>query len=513
MSSLETRMAAFDAVMYGVEQDPVLRSTIVVMFVLEGEPDLETGIARVERMTRVVPKLRQIVAGNPVSLLPPRWDPDPNFDLDYHLRRYHVQPDDGSLRPAIEIAEQMAEHDFDRDRPLWEMALVTGLADNRSAVIFKIHHAITDGVGGMAMAASIFDLTGDLVMPVGPDPDIPEPREVGSVHRVTESLQAGAEASAESFRFYSQHLRTVLGKLTRDPAGTAVEGADFVASAARVLAPATESMSPIMQGRTLSLRFDLLEAPLADLKAAGKSVGGTLNDAFMAVVSGGLQRYHEVHGSHIADVRVNMPVNLRGSGEAEAGNRWVPARFLIPIDISDPRERMRVLSPLLHAARSEPALPISDFVMRRLVKMPQGMMTAIAGGMMKGTDVAATNVPGPPIPVYMAGAKVLQFVPFAPKGGAALNVALMSYNGSIFLGLNIDTGAIRDPDTLVRCLREALDEVLAVGREPSPAPRAQEPAAKKPVKKAAAKKPAAKKPVNKAAAKKPAAKTSEAGTA
>ena len=120
------RMGAFDAVMWGVEQDPILRSVIVAMVVLDTEPDIDLLVDRITRMTLAVPKLRQRVIGNPVSLIPPRWEVDPNFDLAFHLKRFHV-PADGSDRPLMRIAEQMAEQDFDRDRPLWEMALVAGL--------------------------------------------------------------------------------------------------------------------------------------------------------------------------------------------------------------------------------------------------------------------------------------------------------------------------------------------------------------------------------------------------
>ncbi len=152
------RMGAFDAVMWGIEQDPILRSVIVAMTVLDEAPEVDVLIDRIQRMTIAVPKLRQRVIGNPVSLIPPRWEFDPNFDIAFHLKRFHV-PADGTDRPLMRIAEQMAEQDFDRDRPLWQIALVQGWDGPRSAVIIKLHHAITDGVGGMAMAASLFDLT------------------------------------------------------------------------------------------------------------------------------------------------------------------------------------------------------------------------------------------------------------------------------------------------------------------------------------------------------------------
>jgi hypothetical protein len=111
------RMGAFDAVMWGVEQDPVLRSVVVAMTVLDNDPEVDLLVDRVTRMTLAVPKLRQRVIGNPVSPIPPRWEVDPNFDLAFHLKRFHV-PGDGTDRPLMRIAEQMAEQDFDRDRPL-----------------------------------------------------------------------------------------------------------------------------------------------------------------------------------------------------------------------------------------------------------------------------------------------------------------------------------------------------------------------------------------------------------
>ena len=216
-----------------------------------------------------------------------------------------------------------------------------------------------------------------------------------------------------------------------------------------------------MTGRSLDVRCALLHAPLADLKAAGKSVGGTLNDAFMAVVARGLRAYHSGLGVDVEALRVNMPVNMRTDGDSSGGNAWVPARFALPLVGATPQDTMRELHPVLLAARTEPALPVSTVVYRLLCTLPNPLATAIAGGLMKGTDVAATNVPGPPFPVYVSGARVTRLVPFAPKGGAALNVALMSYDGTAFLGITIDPVAVTDPDLLVDCLSAALQAVTS----------------------------------------------------
>ena len=466
-TKIDARMGVFDAVMWGVETDPLLRSVITLVVFLDKKPDREVLTSRVEAMTLRVPALRRRVVGNPVSLVPPRWE-NTDFDLDYHLQ-FRRAPGKRDERAVLGVAEHMAEQDFDRARPLWECYVVEGMVHDRAAVIMKIHHAITDGVGGMAMAASLFDLSaepGDR-----PEEELPAPEEdweeADIVERVAESVQwQGSRVVGQAKSLVGKGTELVTSAVT-DPVGTAKGGADFTASAARLLAPASNPLSPVMRGRSLGVHFAIASLPLANLKAAGKRNGGTLNDAFMALVSGALAKYHARHGVTTEEapaVRVNMPVNLRAKGDAPAqGNRWVPARFPLPLSPADPSERIKALSPVLMQARTEPALEISENIFRLLTSLPRPATTAIAGGMMKGTDVAATNVPGPPIPVYMAGAKVEQLVPFAPKCGAALNVALMTYNGIAELGINMDTAAIYDYDVLLECIQESVDEINALG--------------------------------------------------
>ncbi len=516
------RMGAFDAVMWGVEQDPVLRSVIVAMTILDKEPEVELLVDRITRMTLAVPKLRQRVVGNPVSLIPPRWEVDDNFDITYHLKRYHV-PSDGTDRPLMRIAEQLGEHDFDRNRPLWEMALVQGWDGDRAAVILKLHHAITDGVGGMAMAASLFDLTRTPSTDLGPLPPEPTGDVLGLPGRVVNGVQFAGKAAIARGRALAGGVVDVTAHAVSDPGSTAVEGAAFAQSAARLLAPASEPLSPLMHGRSLSTEMAVIQVPFAAFKAAAKKAGGTLNDAYMAAVAGGTARYHEAHSAPCEYVRVNMPVNMRTSNDSSGGNRWVPARFPMPIDSGPAIDRIRRLSPVLKQARTEPALVLSDTIYRLLTALPQSAATSISAGMMRGVDLAITNVPGPPIALYSAGAEVQAIVPFAPKGGASANIGLMTYNGTGYVGINIDTRAIPDADVFLEHIRAGFDEVLAiadpeahavigihsgqapaegaivreVGRRPPlgsrKAPAKKAPAKKAPAKKAAAKKAPAKK--------------------
>ena len=495
------RMGAFDAVMWGVEQDPILRSVIVAMTVLDSDPEVDVLVDRITRMTLAVPKLRQRVIGNPVSPIPPRWEVDPNFDLAFHLKRFHV-PADGTDRPLMRIAEQMAEQDFDRDRPLWEMALVQGWDGDRSAVIIKLHHAITDGVGGMAMAASLFDLTRAPAAPLGAMPPEPSGNVLGLPGRVINGTRFAVSATYQRGRALTGGAIGLVERVAADPGESVVSGAAFAQSVARLLAPANEPLSPLMHGRSLSVQLAVIQVPFTPFKAAAKTVGGTLNDTYMAAIGGGVAAYHEAHNAPCEYLRVNMPVNMRTSSDDTAGNRWVPARFPMPIDSGDPATRIKRLAPLLMQARKEPALVVSDTIYRLLTALPQSAATSVAAGMMKGCDLAITNVPGPPIALYASGAQVEAIVPFAPKAGAAANVGLMTYNGTAYIGINIDTRAIPDPEVFIECIRAAFDEVLAIAdpdaravvgvhsgtpmSEAAPAKKA--PAKKAPAKKAPAKK-------------------------
>ena len=460
----DERMGAFDAVMWGIEDDPILRSVIVAVVTTESEPDRQRLTERAERLSRVIPQLRQRVIGNPLSLVPPRWETDPHFDLDYHLRWTGLPQGERTLRGVLRLAEIAAEQDFDRDRPLWEVTVATGLDGGGSAIVIKLHHAITDGVGGMMLAATLFDLVADGV-DLGPLPDAPRPQRsldplqrlsAGVDYEITEShgLLTGAASGGIGF----------LRRAITDPVGSLQATSSFALSASRLLAPASTPMSPIMTDRSLDVRCALLHAPLSDLKSASRHAGGTLNDAFMAVVARGLRSYHSALGCDVDALRVNMPVNMRKADDAPVrGNAWVPARFALPLTGRTATDTMRDLHPVLLAARTEPALPVSAAVYRILSTLPNQVATLIAGGLMKGTDVAATNVPGPPFPVYVAGAKVDRIVPFAPKGGASLNVALMTYDGTAFLGITMDSAAVSDTDLLVNCLSAALHEVTTVG--------------------------------------------------
>ena len=452
------RMSDEDALMWSIEKDPMLRSTITTVILLERPIDRETLRRTFERLTRVVPRLRQRVRSNLMSLAPPRWEIDPNLDLDYHLRAARV-PGDGSLRDLLRMTQPIAMQGFDRARPQWECTAVDGLADGRDALILKFHHAMTDGVGGVRLMLELFDLTPDA--PERAMPPAPPVHVLNQTERFTDALGHQARTQVGLLRELTGAGTHVATSAITDPIGTFANAAELAASAARVLRPSPAPMSPIMSGRSLSSHLEALTLPLDLAKKAGKRVGGSLNDTYVTGLVRGLQIYHRRHDASLQDLRMGMPINVR-SGEMTdtAGNAFVPARFEIPVHAQDVIELMRTIRRRMMTARDEPANQLVEPVANLLNRLPTTVVTQVFGSMMKGLDFQASNVPGSPVPVFLRGIPVDAIIPFGPLAGAACNVTLLSYQNDLNIGLNIDPAAVPDPESFIESVRLGYDEVL-----------------------------------------------------
>ncbi len=450
------RLKPSDATVWRIERDPALRTTIVGITLLGRTPAWSDLRRRLAELSVDIPRLRQRVADGPFGYGPPRWVEDKNFDLDTHLRRVRA-PRPGDLQTVLDIAAPIAMAPFDRDRPLWEFTLVDGLADGHAAIVQKIHHSMTDGVGAVRLSRLLFD---------------PEPS--GATGAAQKKRQAVLEASRQH-----EHHDTDLAELgirlvqdsfdaARHPMRTTTNVIRTTESVARLLRPVREPMSPIMRERGMSRRLMALDFSLDALKAAGHAAGGTMNDAFLAALAGGMHRYHKAHGVQCEALRVTMPVNLRRDDDPLGGNRFTPVRFTLPIDIADPRKRMRGLGDLARSERREPALGLNDVIAAAFNVVPPQVTAAVMGSMLKSIDLVATNVPGLTEPVRLTGAPVLLQYAFAPTSGAAFSAALFSYLDHCTIGLVFDTSAVHDPQVLAACIAEGCAEVLATGR---PRPR------------------------------------------
>ncbi len=462
----DPHMRQSDAFSWYMERDPLLRSTVVAVLVFDSAPDQDRLLRRLERATRIVPGLRHHLVEPPLRLAPPRWVVDPSFDLSWHVRRIEA-PVPKDLAGVLALARTEGMAAFDPARPLWCWTTVEGLEGGRAAAILKMHHSLTDGIGGMQLATELFDLAADAPEPAD-DPDVPLPEAPSRTGMVLEALGYDVQRVLAVTRRTVTAAPGAAARALRHPAGATGEAVRTARSILRTVAPISDTRSPVMQERRLGWHYDALDVPLDDLKRAARASDGTLNDAFLAGIAGGLRRYHTRHDTDVAELRVTMPISIRHEGDPAGGNRITLMRFPVPIGDVDVRTRVRTLHERATASRAEPSIPLTNAIAGLLNLLPTG----VVGSMLKHVDFLASNVPGLDAPIFVGGAQVRALYPFGPTIGAALNVTLLSYCGTCNVGINTDTGAVPDPETLIACLREGFDEVLALGGAHTPAQRA-----------------------------------------
>lgn len=455
----EHRMSDSDALLWNIEKDPILRSTITAVALLDRAPDHGRLEEKIDRGTRLIPRMRQKVMSPPLSAAPPRWVVDPDFDLRYHVR-YVRAGGDGSMRDLLDLVQPIAMQSFDRARPLWEFVVVEGLADGRAALVQKIHHAVTDGVGGMKLAMMLLDLERDLVDDAAPMPEAPEPERPGGLELWLEGVAHERRRQLGIARRMTGTTARAVRGIVSDPMGSARGLATDASSLGRLLAPVFEPASPIMRARSLRRHLDTITVPLGEMKAAARPADGKLNDSFVAAVAGGLRAYHEHHGAPVEALRMTMPINIRsGPNDDLAGNQFTPARFLVPVGIDDPKERLTAVRRLSRSQQDEPALAFTEALAGVLNRLPTYATTALFGSMLKGVDFVTSNVQGAPMPVFLAGGRLEANYAFGPLSGAATNLTLLSYCDDLHIGVNIDLAAIPDPDVFMGCLHEGFDEI------------------------------------------------------
>ncbi len=208
----------------------------------------------------------------------------------------------------------------------------------------------------------------------------------------------------------------------------------------------------------------VIDVPTVALKAAGHAAGGTLNDAFIAAVTGGLRIYHDRHGQQVRQLSGVVPVSIRTADDPLAGNRINFARYVDKVEGNNPVERVRAARALMRQRRNDRATPYLEAISAVVNRLPMAYLQ----GATSTSDFMASNVPGIPVPVYCAGAPVRALYPFGPTIGAPLNVTLMSYVDTCHIGVNVDVTAVPDSDEMRSCLQAGLAEALELADSPRP---------------------------------------------
>lgn len=455
MNPLETAMWRAEAA------DPRLRVNVSLLELLDPAPHWDRLLAAHEWASRMVPRMRQRVVEPAFSLGTPTWATVGDLDLSQHVDRVQL-PAPGSLRQLLDVVQEFAAAPFDRDRPLWQALLVEGLADGRAGYAVKSHHSVTDGLGAVQLMMRLHSRT------AAHDPHRPEPLVPAAAEASRAGLLAGQIADAVRSA-PTTALRRGMGILVALPrpwevasrtAGRVVDAARWAGQA--VAAPAG---SPLLARRGGSWRFDVIDVPLADLKAGAKAAGGSLNDGLLAAVIGGFRRYHEGQGAPVDRLTVGFPMSLRTQDDPQGGNRFTGARFAAPMAERDPAARIAAVRQFVLSARAAGAAAagaVPAALAPALGWLPAPVIAMVSGRLTSTNDVQVSSIPGVPYPVYIAGSRITQMYPFGPLPGCAAMITLISHAGECCIGINTDTSAIADPGRLADDLRAGLDEVVAL---------------------------------------------------
>ena len=457
----DRRMSDAEGLMWRLEKDPHLSSTFATVTILDQRPDFDRLRRRMERAVVAIPRLRHRVQPAPANISAPLWVDDRNFDVDLHLRRIAL-PRPGSVRQLLDYATLLVADPFDRTRPLWQFVVVEGLRGGKAALIEKMHHTITDGERGVELSLQFLDF----------DRDAPEPPPLAS-EPAADSPDDTSSDSADSIReLLAGTLRLPIGvvrqvkDLLADPSQLPEAGGAAAATLRGIMTQLSDTeraRSPLWTDRSLRRHVEVARAPFRETKDAAKRLGGTLNTAFLTAAAHAAALYHEQLGSPAENLRASMAVSTRT--ESSGANAFSLVRMLVPASPMPIAERFAAIDEATSVAREQSAAAGLDTVAAIASTLPTSVVTRLARQQAQTVDFATSNVKGSPVPMYCAGAQLLENYPIGPLAGVAFNLTLLSYLGSLDMGINTDAAAITEPALLRRCLDRSFEEL--VGSQPA----------------------------------------------
>lgn len=480
-----TRMSEHEALMWNIEKDPWLNPNGATVTILDRPVDVDRLRAFLANGVTKIPRLHQRVVPGLGGLTPPTWAPDPEFDLEHHIEQIEL-PAPGSMRQLLDLAARLYQQPMDRTRPLWRFVAITGLEGGKGAIYLLTHHVIADGIGQLRMAELYQQLTRDEEPPPLVDLDafmtdrLAEHEASGGRAEITSGLLgAGIDAAGHVLGRQLRVGRRVLGEAMMWPAdpGRLAERASEVATTVRTTAdlmtpPSGNGSggSPLWRTRSRHRHLEHVQVPLDDLKTAAKTLGGSVNDGFMAGVIEGAHRYHADRDTPVQAFNTSFVVSTRTDNKV-GGNSFTPVPISVSGAAADFRTRIAELQRTATEARSAAERSGGIDGLSGLINLlPTSVVTKAARRQAQAIDFATSNLRGAPFPIYCAGAEVETTVCMGPLAGTAINATAMSYNGAFDIGLFIDPTAVEDPGGFRDHVQAAFDDLVAAGR-PKPAPK------------------------------------------
>jgi WS/DGAT/MGAT family acyltransferase len=406
------------------------------------------------------------------------WQDDPEFDINYHLQRATLPPP-GDQAALQDLASLLASTQLDLSRPLWQFHLVDNVAGG-SALICRLHHCIGDGLALVHVLLSLTSTEPDEAWPAYVPGGKSRSRR-SPLAKLTRPLRSAVKVSGQA----GQAVLNQIGAVRADPAH-ATELVRLGTGSATALAklvfrwpdPKTAFKGPLGVAKRAAWSAPI---PLRDVKEVGKALGGTVNDVLLAAVSGGLRRYLLGHDQPVdgLNFRAVVPVNLRKPGtEHELGNKFGLVFLSLPVGIADPWQRLGEVRRRMDGLKGSLEAPVAFAILNGIGLTPQVIQDVVINIFgTKGTAVM-TNVMGPPMPLYLAGAPLDSLMFWVPQSGKlGMGVSILSYAGRVWLGIITDEELVPDPEHIVAAFQAEFDGLLALARSIEAMSRSSEPLA------------------------------------
>src|SRR3954447_6096069 len=461
-------MSGLDASFYLIE-DENTPLHVAAVIILEGPPPAYGDLVRlIAAKLPNVERYRQRVRSIPLHLGRPVWVDDPHFQILYHVRHTAV-PAPGSDEQLRNLAGRVLGQRLDMAKPLWELWLVEGLAEGRWAIISKVHHCMVDGVAGSDLMQLMFDLS--------PDAKHETPSEDWKPEHNPSSVSLLTSALAEAFSHPMQQLNSMPGM------SSAVRAVHEMAEQSRSIASTVPSLAKqaiTPTARTLNgpigphRRWAWTDGKFEEFKAVRTAFGGTVNDVVLTAITKGFRDLLESRGELSSEklvVRSMVPVSVRRPGERNVQDNRVSAVFVdLPVGLPDPKDRLAsIRGQMDEYKRGMPAvdarsiIAMGDYVAPTLLSM--GVRAALQAGQF-WCQAVTTNVPGPRIPLYVLGTRMVSAHAYVPiAGGTRCSIGIFSYLNTMTFGINADFDAFPDVDVLSAGIRAGIDELLALARK------------------------------------------------
>ncbi len=439
--------------------------------IFEGTVPVQRTIDGLAQRLHLIPRYRQRAVFPPLFSGHPAWADDPNFSLDRHIRLVKL-PAPGAERQLFDLTGEIFSEMLPRDRPLWDITVIHGLEGERTGYISRVHHCLVDGVSGVELLLALLDLVPD------PPPTLP-PAKPWEPEPWTGPVLSWAETMLDSWSRGALALVDSPVNLL-DPAGTLKWVTDFARALMGALPSAVRLPSPTIWNRPLSRqrRPAFNELSLQEVRAIRAELGGTINDVVLTILGGALGRYLEQRGVDTKGrkLRLMTPVNVRDeSQQGQLGNRVSMMLPELPVGIDDPLQRLTAVRKEMDKMKSrEQGRAFDQFI--RLTDNAPAAFHALAGvgGIPRGmVNLVCTNVPGPLIPLYGSGHRMLAMYPLLPLAGdMGIGIAITSYDKSLYFGVMSDPTIVPD----VERIRDFIDEEFRRLREAARIPATDLPA-------------------------------------